>query len=56
MVAHAITFESPIAKVYNILPPPISDLDEVLAVLFTALVSLLDMSFNVLLSWFKGNL
>jgi hypothetical protein len=35
MVAHAIAFESLVAKVYNILPPPVGDLDEVLAVLFT---------------------
>jgi Helitron helicase-like domain at N-terminus len=32
---HVIAFESPVAKVYNTLPPPIEDLDEVLAVLFT---------------------
>lgn len=30
-----IAFESPVAKVYNTLPPPVEDLDEVLAVLFT---------------------
>ena len=35
IVAHAIAFESLVAKVYNILPPPVEDLDEVLAVLFT---------------------
>ncbi|KAF8225958.1 hypothetical protein L208DRAFT_1304308, partial [Tricholoma matsutake] len=35
MVAHAIAFDSPVAKVYHSLPPPIEDLDEVLAVLFT---------------------
>src|SRR5882757_9254951 len=35
MVAHAIAFEAPVAKVYNILPPPVADLDEVLAILFT---------------------
>ncbi|KAF8232628.1 hypothetical protein L208DRAFT_1271098 [Tricholoma matsutake] len=35
MVSNAVAFESPVAKVYNILPPPIEDLDEVLAVLFT---------------------
>jgi hypothetical protein len=35
MVAHAIAFEAPVAKVYKILPPPVTDLDEVLAILFT---------------------
>lgn len=35
MVANAIAFESPVAKVHNILPPPIEDLDNVLAILFT---------------------
>jgi hypothetical protein len=35
MVAHVIAFESPIAKVYNSLPPPLEDLDDVLAILFT---------------------
>jgi hypothetical protein len=35
MVSHAIAFESPVSKVYNTLPPPIEDLDEVLAILFT---------------------
>ncbi|KAF8235685.1 hypothetical protein L208DRAFT_1255347 [Tricholoma matsutake] len=34
-MAHVIAFESPVAKVYNTLPPPIEELDEVLAVLFT---------------------
>ncbi|KAK0435841.1 hypothetical protein EV421DRAFT_1892486 [Armillaria borealis] len=35
MISHVISFESPIAKVYDILPPPREDLDEVLAILFT---------------------
>lgn len=35
MVAHAIAFKSPIAKVYHSLPPPIEDLDETHAILFT---------------------
>jgi hypothetical protein len=35
MVSHVIAFESPVPKVYNILPPPMEDLDDVLAVLFT---------------------
>ena len=32
---HVIAFESPVPKVYHRLPPPVEDLDEVLAVLFT---------------------
>jgi hypothetical protein len=35
MVAHAIAFETPVARVYHSLPPPVEDLDEVLAILFT---------------------
>ena len=35
MHANAITFHNPVAKIYNTLPPPIEDLDEVLAVMFT---------------------
>ncbi|KAK7039290.1 hypothetical protein VNI00_010195 [Paramarasmius palmivorus] len=35
MKANAMAFEAPIPKVYDILPPPRSDIDEVLAVLFT---------------------
>jgi hypothetical protein len=35
MVSHVIAFESPVPKVYNMLPPPIQDLDNVLAILFT---------------------
>jgi hypothetical protein len=35
MVAHAIAFESPVARVYHSLPPPVEDLDETLAILFT---------------------
>ena len=35
MVGHVVAFESPIQKVYTALPPPIADLDNVLAVLFT---------------------
>ncbi len=31
MVSHVISFESPVAKIYNVLPPPKADLDEVLA-------------------------
>lgn len=35
MKANIIAFESPVQKIYNILPPPREDLDEVLAILFT---------------------
>ena len=35
MKANIVAFESPIPKIYNILPPPRQDLDEVLAILFT---------------------
>ena len=35
MKANIIAFESPIQKIYNILPPPREDIDDVLAILFT---------------------
>ena len=35
MKANVIAFQSPIPKVYNILPPPCADMNEVLAILFT---------------------
>jgi Helitron helicase-like domain at N-terminus/PIF1-like helicase len=35
MASHVIAFESPVPKIYHKLPPPIEDLDEVLAILFT---------------------
>jgi Helitron helicase-like domain at N-terminus/PIF1-like helicase len=35
MKANIIAFESPIPKIYNILPPPRDDMDDVLAILFT---------------------
>lgn len=35
MTSHVIAFESPVPKVYNRLPPPIEDMDDVLAMLFT---------------------
>jgi len=35
MKANIVAFESPIQKIYNILPPPREDLEEVLAILFT---------------------
>lgn len=33
--ANAILFQTPIPKVYNILPPPSSEIDEVLAIIYT---------------------
>ena len=35
MTAHVIAFESPLPKVYHILPPPVEDMDDILAILFT---------------------
>jgi hypothetical protein len=35
MRANAITFANPTPKIYNILPPPIDELDEVLAFIYT---------------------
>ena len=35
MKADIIAFESPMPKIYNILPPPQDDMDDVLAILFT---------------------
>ena len=35
MHANAITFQNPVAKIYDTLPPPLEELDEVLAVMFT---------------------
>jgi uncharacterized protein (DUF2132 family) len=35
MTSHAVAFQAPIPKLYHILPPPVEELDEVLAILFT---------------------
>lgn len=35
MKAHAIAYQQPVPKVYNILPPPKEDIQEVLAIMFT---------------------
>ncbi|KDR65011.1 hypothetical protein GALMADRAFT_44383, partial [Galerina marginata CBS 339.88] len=35
MRANAITFQSPVPKIYDVLPPPVKELDEVLAFIFT---------------------
>src|ERR1700736_714493 len=35
MRANAISFSNPMLKIYNVLPPPIEEMDEVLAVIYT---------------------
>ena len=35
MKANAITFANPTPKVYNVLPPPLEEMDEVLAFIYT---------------------
>ncbi|KAF8226331.1 hypothetical protein L208DRAFT_1302387 [Tricholoma matsutake] len=35
MRANAISFQNPIPKLYNVLPPPLEELDQVLACIFT---------------------
>ena len=35
MASHVIASESPVPKIYHHLPPPVEELDEVLAILFT---------------------
>ncbi|KZT05075.1 uncharacterized protein LAESUDRAFT_656492, partial [Laetiporus sulphureus 93-53] len=35
MIANAVGFSQPVHKVYNVLPPPREDLDDILAILFT---------------------
>ncbi|TFK58008.1 hypothetical protein BDN72DRAFT_782628, partial [Pluteus cervinus] len=35
MISHAIAFEAPTARLYQELPPPREDMDDVLAILFT---------------------
>ena len=37
MKANVVAFESPVPKIYAVLPPPREDIDEVLAILFTGL-------------------
>ena len=36
MCANAISFANPMPKIYNDLPPPIEDMDEVLAFIYTS--------------------
>ena len=35
MTSHVVAFQAPIPKLYRALPPPVEDMDEVLAILFT---------------------
>jgi len=35
MTANVVAFQSPVSKVYRVLPPPREDLDKVLAILYT---------------------
>jgi len=35
MRANAISFSNPMPKIYNVLPPPIEEMDEVLAFIYT---------------------
>jgi len=35
MIANAVMFEHPMQKIYSVLPPPIEEMDEVLAFIFT---------------------
>ena len=35
MHANAISFSNPMPKIYNVLPPPIEEMDEVLAFIYT---------------------
>ena len=44
MKANIIAFESPIPKIYDVLPPPRDDMDDVLAILLLDLVNLLQMN------------
>ena len=37
MTANAISFANPIPKVYKTLPPPIEEMDDVLAFIYTGL-------------------
>ena len=35
MIANAISFQQPVQKIYHILPPPVKDMDDVIAFIFT---------------------
>ena len=39
MISHVIAFESPLPKIYAALPPPLEDISDVLAIMFTGLSS-----------------
>ena len=47
MRANAIMFPSPIPKVCNILPPPMEELDEVIAFMFTGVAQRYEANTNV---------
>jgi hypothetical protein len=40
MISHVVAFESPLPKIYEALPPPLEDMNDVLAILFTGPSSL----------------
>ena len=46
MTSHVIAFESPVPKVYHRLPPPVEDLEEILAILFTGPCSPTDKDYQ----------
>ena len=46
MASHVVAFESPVPKLYQSLPPPVEDLDEVLAILFTGPCKPSEKEFN----------
>ena len=46
MTSHVIAFESPVKKVYHHLPPPVEDMEEVLAILFTGPCSPTDKDYK----------
>ena len=46
MIANAISFQQPMHKIYHILPPPMKDMDDVIAFIFTGLNPLTQEDFN----------
>jgi hypothetical protein len=56
MVAHAIAFESPVARVYHSLPPPVEDLMKSLPFCLQAHVKQPVANINALLCWCTGKL
>ena len=51
ITSHVIAFESPVQKVYHHLPPPIEELGEILAILFTVHVCLQTKYIDAHLCW-----